>query len=138
LAVCCSSHQQSVVRAVVLCVCFVSQESALVLSNKTLHVMSLSLVDVLARRSDSTSSQYRECIESILEKQFIESHNYFDYDLVPDMVLSTIAIAVSSDGALVASTHGDHTVKIFQHDTGKLIHVSSSCLCCSCIFIFEI
>lgn len=81
------------------------------------------IVDVLARRNVSTSFQYRECIESIIEKRFIDRHKHFDYDLVHDMVLSTIAIALSSNGALVASTHGDHTVKIFQQDTGKLIHV---------------
>mmetsp|Transcript_11759 Transcript_11759/g.21827 ORF Transcript_11759/g.21827 Transcript_11759/m.21827 type:complete len:712 (+) Transcript_11759:58-2193(+) len=82
----------------------------------------LNLVDVLSRRQDSTSSQYRESIEAILENRFINDHDHFDYDLLPDMVLSTIAISISSNGSLVASTHGDHTVKIFQHDTGKFIH----------------
>ena len=84
----------------------------------------VNLVDVLARRSDSSSIQYRERVEEILEERFVQNHDYFDYDLSPEMVLSTIAIAISSNGTLVASTHGDHTVKVFQHDTGKFIHVS--------------
>ncbi|CAD7696597.1 unnamed protein product [Ostreobium quekettii] len=34
---------------------------------------------------------------------------------------STIATAVSPDGRLVASTHGDHSVKIVDYATGKLV-----------------
>ena len=94
----------------------------------------VNLVDVLARRQDAGSSsatgsstaQHRQRLEALLEHSFTHSHEHFDYELSPDMVLSTIAIAISADGALVASTHGDHTVKIFQHDTGKFIHVSEA------------
>ena len=38
--------------------------------------------------------------------------------LVPT-VLSTIAVAISPDGETVATSHGDHTIKIFKFYTGS-------------------
>lgn len=40
------------------------------------------------------------------------------YDVpLPDYVSSTIAIAISNDGLTYATTHGDHTVKVFDFST---------------------
>jgi activator-of-BECN1-regulated-autophagy protein 1 len=39
------------------------------------------------------------------------------------MTKSTISIAFSPDGNTFASTHGDHTVKIVQFSTGKILQV---------------
>jgi activator-of-BECN1-regulated-autophagy protein 1 len=36
---------------------------------------------------------------------------------------STIAAAFSSDGRTLASTHGDHTVKIIDCETGKCLKI---------------
>jgi WD40 repeat protein len=36
-------------------------------------------------------------------------------------VLSTIAVAISPDGETVATSHGDHTIKIFKYYTGIYI-----------------
>ena len=40
------------------------------------------------------------------------------YHLAPT-VLSTIAVAISPDGETVATSHGDHTIKIFKFYTGS-------------------
>ena len=57
-------------------------------------------------------------VQQNLEDEFLSSHEHFDYPL-PSNVLSTIAIAISNNGYLVATTHGDHTVKIFWYSDGK-------------------
>lgn len=36
-------------------------------------------------------------------------------------VLSTIAVAISPDGETVATSHGDHTIKIFKYYSGENI-----------------
>jgi WD40 repeat protein len=36
-----------------------------------------------------------------------------------DSVLSTIAIAISPNGETIATSHGDHTIKVFFYHTGK-------------------
>lgn len=41
---------------------------------------------------------------------------------LPRSVKSTIALAISPCGRLVASTHGDHTVKVTEFHTGRLLH----------------
>lgn len=54
-------------------------------------------------------------IENALEESFLAG-NYLRSDVeLPSNVSSTIAIAVSCDGKTFASTHGDHTVKIFYY-----------------------
>ena len=42
---------------------------------------------------------------------------YFFYD---ELVLSTIAVAISPDGETVATSHGDHTIKIFKYYSGEI------------------
>lgn len=44
------------------------------------------------------------------------------YVSLPPSTKSTIALAVSSCGRFVASTHGDHTVKVTEFHTGRLLH----------------
>jgi WD40 repeat protein len=39
--------------------------------------------------------------------------------LLSNVVKSTIAIAMSPDGSTFATTHGDHTIKIFDYYTRK-------------------
>lgn len=49
------------------------------------------------------------------------------YDcLNSDNVLSTIAIAFSPDGKTFATTHGDHTIKVFSYGNGKQVSSSHS------------
>ena len=49
------------------------------------------------------------------------------YDcLNSDDVKSTIAIAFSPDGKTFATTHGDHTIKIFNYDNGKQVRCRKS------------
>lgn len=63
----------------------------------------------------------RELLQQALEDGFVcgasERH---DYEL-PATVSSTIAIAYSADGHTFASTHGDHTVKVFIFSSGKQV-----------------
>lgn len=40
---------------------------------------------------------------------------------MPPNVASTISIAISHDGQYIATTHGDHTVKIFSYHSFKLV-----------------
>lgn len=59
----------------------------------------------------------------ILEDSFIAGHYIkLDYSL-PSSVSSTIAISLSCDGRTVATTHGDHSVKIFVFISGIQIRV---------------
>lgn len=44
------------------------------------------------------------------------------YVSLPPSTKSTIAVAVSPCGRFVASTHGDHTVKVTEFHTGQLLH----------------
>ena len=39
------------------------------------------------------------------------------------LVLSTIAVAISPDGETVATSHGDHTIKIFKYYTGEKTNI---------------
>jgi activating molecule in BECN1-regulated autophagy protein 1 len=50
------------------------------------------------------------------------SASYADFNPAPR---STIALSHSCDGTLLASTHGDHTVKITECGTGRLVWVLS-------------
>lgn len=60
----------------------------------------------------------------LLEDCFLTTSTKQRVDLdLPDTVSSTIAIATSYNGQLYASTHGDHTVKVFQFATNTCIRV---------------
>lgn len=56
----------------------------------------------------------REEVENLLEDSFISGKLQHEDISLPRDVSSTIAIAISCDGRTFASTHGDHTVKIFH------------------------
>jgi len=51
----------------------------------------------------------------------LEQGKYLTLDRIPSVVRSTISIAFSADGKLFASTHGDHSVKIFSYPSGTQI-----------------
>ena len=75
----------------------------------------------LRSREFSDSQNHRTSIVDALEKSFAAG-NFMPtaYPLTPN-VTSTIAIAISPDGRTVASTHGDHTVKIFDYLSNILL-----------------
>jgi WD40 repeat protein len=59
-------------------------------------------------------------IENSLEDSFISGGKLTSEDIpLPVSVSSTIAIAVSCDGRTFATTHGDHTVKVFFFYSNK-------------------
>ena len=73
-----------------------------------------------ARRSDLAKiPSYAD----ILEHSFLQCPISCDLALHPHQVLSTIAISISHDGYFIATTHGDHTVKIFIYHTSQLLDV---------------
>lgn len=51
----------------------------------------------------------------------LDSGRYVSLDRAALLVRSTISIAFSHDGKYFASTHGDHTVKVFEYPSGKQI-----------------
>lgn len=51
----------------------------------------------------------------------LDQGEYLDLDRHAALVRSTISIAFSSDGAFFASTHGDHTVKVFEYPAGRQV-----------------
>ena len=53
-------------------------------------------------------------------KDFTQEEVQFMY---PEIVKSTIAIEFQKEGNIFASTHGDHTVKIVDFETGKVLRV---------------
>jgi WD40 repeat protein len=87
-------------------------------------VESKNIIDILRAR-EVRRSNYKENVECQLETSFsrlegIDSPRQFP---LAESVLSTIAIAISPDGETVATSHGDHTVKIFGYRSGKQIRV---------------
>lgn len=53
--------------------------------------------------------------------QHLDSGQYVTLDRSAPQVRSTISIAFSHDGRFFASTHGDHTVKVFDYPSGLQI-----------------
>lgn len=51
----------------------------------------------------------------------LDNGRYVTLDHPASLVRSTISIAFSHDGSLFASTHGDHTVKVFEYPSGKQV-----------------
>lgn len=62
----------------------------------------------------------RKCMVSILNLNLENSLAQFDFPTPPD-AKSTISASFSSDGTLLASSHGDHTIKIFSTSSGRLL-----------------
>jgi len=88
------------------------------------------VVDLMRRRERRGYAHYRHTLDATLETSFFgpasSSNSGSDDSSAPttntnrapndlplnEQVLSTIAIAISHDGELVATTHGDHTIKV--------------------------
>ncbi|KAF8091298.1 hypothetical protein N665_0448s0014 [Sinapis alba] len=71
-----------------------------------------------------TMKQTRQSLLSWVEAESLQhlSAKYCPFELSPK---STIAASFSSDGKTLASTHGDHTVKIIDFQTGNCLKVLS-------------
>eukprot|EP00598_Pedospumella_elongata_P002972 CAMPEP_0184985292 /NCGR_PEP_ID=MMETSP1098-20130426/14038_1 /TAXON_ID=89044 /ORGANISM="Spumella elongata, Strain CCAP 955/1" /LENGTH=821 /DNA_ID=CAMNT_0027509371 /DNA_START=100 /DNA_END=2565 /DNA_ORIENTATION=+ len=67
----------------------------------------------------------RLTIENALEDSFVAGNACKFDNPLPPSVSSTIAIAMSCDGQTFATTHGDHTVKVFDFISGEQIRMFS-------------
>jgi len=94
------------------------------------------VVDLMRRRERRGYAHFRHTLDATLETSFFgpasSSNGGSDDPFAPtintnrapndlplnEQVLSTIAIAISHDGELVATTHGDHTIKVRSWSTG--------------------
>ena len=80
-------------------------------------------MDIHQQRQVQSKYKYRSRLDALLESSFFETTN--DTLCPPvvlplnDSVLSTIAIAISPNGETIATSHGDHTIKVFYYHTGK-------------------
>ena len=101
------------------------------------------LMDIYRHRQIRGDHNYRHTLEVLLETSFFVDNrrhpqkglcqtgsnptNHDDSEgllgpedlALSDNVLSTIAIAISPDGETIATSHGDHTIKVFLYHTGK-------------------
>ena len=73
------------------------------------------------RRHRSRQQQQEEQQIPILGNESDDSDSSSSTNAATDTAISTISISFSPDGRTVASTHGDHTVKITCCNTGTLI-----------------
>ena len=84
-------------------------------------------LDVLLETSyfENNHHRHQKCMDQTSASSHVQSHEYDDGTTGPedlalnDSVLSTIAIAISPDGETIATSHGDHTIKVFLYHTGK-------------------
>jgi hypothetical protein len=78
--------------------------------------MPLSLLDALFKRelTSRNGSTFRNDFAATLEESFASGFCRKDDYVVPDNVTSTISMDVSPDGSTFASTHGDHSVKVYK------------------------
>jgi len=58
----------------------------------------------------------RLALDRAIERSRIKAGSRHEFD-VPETSKSTISVSCSTDGRLVASTHGDHTIKVFDAET---------------------
>ena len=80
----------------------------------------MNIVQLLEER-EQRSTPTRLALENALEEAFLSGRaEQFD-NPVPSSVSSTIAIAMACNGHTFATTHGDHTVKVFDFASGKQI-----------------
>ncbi len=84
------------------------------------------LIDYFRKREYSHDNSLAY-LNTLLEKrQLFEFRNknsvqkYCKDYLIGDSTISTIALAISPDGKYVATTHGDHTVKILDYMDGSI------------------
>lgn len=62
-------------------------------------------------------------IDELLEKLFFRYPNIASEFSLPESTSSTISISISNNGQYVASTHGDHTVKVHYYQSKQCIRV---------------
>ena len=74
------------------------------------------------RRASSCSSSAKTSLDNFVERDSLKRFAARYCSLLPNP-RSTIANAYSCDGHFVASTHGDHTVKIIDVSSGTLVKV---------------
>lgn len=79
----------------------------------------------LRQRSDGGFPSTDEVLVWAESKTFtnFDCGHYLEMDKCAAMVKSTITIKFNSDGRMFASTHGDHTVKIWEWPSGRLLQV---------------
>lgn len=82
-------------------------------------------MSMLLRDRELHPFQMRLSIENALEDSFVAGNACKFDNPLPPSVSSTIAIAMSCDGQTFATTHGDHTVKVFDFISGEQIRVFS-------------
>jgi WD40 repeat protein len=81
------------------------------------------LVDCLYSREYSGLARHRQ-LNRLIDSSFVRSNSWElkDYLNVPTTI-STISIAISKDGAYIATSHGDHTVKVFNFKSAEIFRV---------------
>jgi activator-of-BECN1-regulated-autophagy protein 1 len=80
----------------------------------------MNIVQLLEER-EQWDVRTKRVLENALEDSFIAG-NAEQFDIaMPRSVSSTIAIAMSCNGVTFATTHGDHTVKVFDFGSGQQI-----------------
>lgn len=80
----------------------------------------MNIVQLLEER-EQHNGHLQSALENSVEDAFIAGNaEQFDNEM-PRAVSSTIAIAMACDGLTFATTHGDHTVKVFDFANGKQI-----------------
>lgn len=78
----------------------------------------------LRSREDGSSSTIPQSLTNWAEGcvlRRLDKGRYVELDHPAAQVRSTISIAFSHDGRFFASTHGDHTVKVFEYPSGRQI-----------------
>jgi WD40 repeat protein len=85
--------------------------------------MPYNMVDCLYLREYSGLSRQRQ-LTQLTDAQFVKCHEWElkDYLNAPTTI-STISIAISKDGGFIATSHGDHTVKVFNFRTAEIRRV---------------
>jgi len=86
--------------------------------------MMINLCDILKER-ELRGVRNESALCKILEDSFLTNYGTEPFDFIRsgdnNTTISTIAIALSPNGDTVATTHGDHTVKLFKISSGELL-----------------
>lgn len=82
-------------------------------------------VSMLLRDRELHPFPMRLATENALEDSFIAGNACKFDNPLPPSVSSTIAIAMACNGQTFATTHGDHTVKVFDFISGEQVRVFS-------------
>ena len=88
----------------------------------------MNILKILSNRELTASRTYKSIIDDVVEDSYLNDSlccSYYNDSILASTVSSTIAIAIAPSGLTFASTHGDHTIKVFLFFTGNLILISS-------------